>query len=273
MLPYARWSAGSVIAIVTLAAGCSGSNGVPVPGARAALAPTNRLRVGVYPDNPISMIQDGISGETKGVLHALSLDIGQELARRLGVEFEAVVFESQPPVFAAVKAGEVDLMLVNATAQRARDVDFSPELLQTEQGFLVVRGSPVVALDDVDRPKIRVGVSEGSSSQGILSGQLKNAVVVPVSTIKKAVEMLAQHELDTFATNKAVLFELSDLLPDSRVLDGRYGVEHLALAIPKGRSPGMAYLRTFVEDVKSDGLVERAAHRAHLRGRVDAGSN
>jgi polar amino acid transport system substrate-binding protein len=75
---------------------------------------------------------------------------------------------------------------------------------------------------------------------------LKNARVVPVATIKSAVHMLEQRELDAFATNKAVLFALSDHLPGSKVIDGRYGVEHLALAVPKGRPKAMAYLATFV---------------------------
>jgi polar amino acid transport system substrate-binding protein len=47
--------------------------------------------------------------------------------------------------------------------------------------------------------------------------------------------MLSQGRLNAFATNKAILFEMSDSLPGSRVLDGRWGVEHLAIAIPKNR--------------------------------------
>lgn len=263
-----------VMPIATLSIGCAGRDVVPDRDVRV-LAPTGKLRVGVYPDDPlagIAGIQNPGSARGIGVLHDLSLDLGHEFARRLGVEFEAIAFESQPPVFDALKAGTVDFMIVNATAQRAKAVDFSPDLLQTEQGFLVVSGSPFATTADVDRPSIRVGVSEGSSSQGILSDRLKNAVVIPVSTIKRAVDMLSEHELDTFATNKAVLFALSDHVPGSRVLDGRYGVEHLAIGIPKGREDGMQYLRTFVEDVKGTGFLDRAAKRVRLRGTVDAGA-
>jgi polar amino acid transport system substrate-binding protein len=167
-----------------------------------------------------------------------------------------------------VRIGSVDVMIVNATAKRAEIVDFSPDLLQTEQGFLVIPGSPVASIENIDRAELRIGVSEGSSSQRILTGQLKNARVVPVATINNAVQMLARHELDTFATNKAVLFALSDHLPGSRILDGRYGVEHLALAIPKGRPKTMAFLATFVNDVRSDGFLERAATKVRLRGRL-----
>jgi polar amino acid transport system substrate-binding protein len=223
--------------------------------------------VGVYPDDPLANL-DTRSGQAGGSLHDLSVELGQELARRLGVVFEAVVFESQPPLLEAVRLGSVDVMIVNATPKRAQILDFSPDLLQTEQGFLVMPDSLAVKIEDIDQSQVRVGVSEGSTSQGILTEQLKNARVVPVSTIKAAVQMLERHELDTFATNKAVLFALSDHVPGSRVLDGRYGVEHLALAIPKGRPKAMAYMATFVNEVTADGFLERAAAEVRFRGRI-----
>ena len=45
-------------------------------------------------------------------------------------------------------------------------------------------------------------------------------------------------QLDAFATNKPILFEMSDGIPGSRILDGRWGVEHVAVAIPRGREIG-----------------------------------
>ena len=65
-----------------------------------------------------------------------------------------------------------------------------------------------------------------------LARELKNATVVPAATLKIGIEMLAQHKIDAYATNKANLFEMSG----SRVLDGRWGLEHLAMAIPKAAS-------------------------------------
>jgi hypothetical protein len=74
-----------------------------------------------------------------------------------------------------------------------------------------------------------------------LARELKNAIVVPAATLKIGIEMLAEHKIDVYATNKANLFEMSDALPGSRVLDGRWGIEHLAMAIPNDRNAGLAY--------------------------------
>ena len=69
---------------------------------------------------------------------------------------------------------------------------------------------------------------------------------------------------------KPVLFELSEQLPGSRVLDGRPGIEPHAMVMPKGRDLGMVYARQFIEDAKSEGLVQAAIERAGARGVVVA---
>lgn len=261
------WSIVSLLALAgALLAGCANiaPGPDPDPAVRQVLAPSGKLRVGVYLGSPTSMIRDPKSDETKGV----TLDLGRELARRLAVPFEAVVFPRLAEVLEALKAGQVDFTVTNATAERAKVVDFTPPLLGLELGYLVLPGSPVSTLADVDRPGIRVGVSLGSTSQGVLTREFKHAQVVPAPTTKDAIAMLSQRKLDVFATNKAILFEMSDSLPASRVLDGRWGLEQMAIAIPKGRDKGMAYMRAFAGQVTAEGLVARAAERAGLRGTV-----
>jgi polar amino acid transport system substrate-binding protein len=90
--------------------------------------------------------------------------------------------------------------------------------------------------------------------------------VVPVATLKEASQMLADGRLDAFGTNKAILNELSDDVPGSRVLPGRYGLENFAIGVPKGRAQGLPWLRDFVEKALADGTVARAVQRAGLRG-------
>jgi hypothetical protein len=78
--------------------------------------------------------------------------------------------------------------------------------------------------------------------------------------------MLNDRGIDAFATNKGILFQLADGLPGARVLDGRWGTESLAIAVPKGREPGKEWLARFAVSVREQGLVGKAAERAGLRG-------
>jgi polar amino acid transport system substrate-binding protein len=237
----------------------------PAPADRQALAPTGRLRVGVYPGSPTSMIRDESSGEAKG----LTFDLGKEFARRLNVPFKPVEFRQIADVLDAMKQGRVDFTVTNASPARAQLIDFTAPILGVELGYLVPPRSSISTFADIDRPGIRVGVTEGGSSHSTLSRELKHATVVPSPSLKIAVEMLASGRVDAYATNKAILFEMSDQSPGSRVLDGRWGIEVFAIGIPKGRDLALPTVRKFAEDAQSEGLVKRAAERAGLRGTTD----
>jgi polar amino acid transport system substrate-binding protein len=234
--------------------------------AREILAPTGKLRAGVFAGSPLSMVPDIRTGE----VHGLCVDLGKEMARRLGVPFEPVEFQRIAEVIEAMKAGDVDFTISNATPARAADVAFSQTLLSVELGYLVSAISKVATIADIDKSGVRVGVTEGSTSQRTLPNLLPNATVVPAQNSSRAVEMLERRELDVFATNKPTLFGMSDQMRGARVLEGRWGVEHIAIAVPRGRETAMEYLRRFVEDVQTNGLLSQAVTRAGLRGVMTA---
>ena len=149
-------------------------------------------------------------------------------------------------------------------------MDFTGPILETEVGYLVPSGSSISTSADVDRSGTRVGVPEKSQADSVLSRTLKHAELVRGPGLASVLEMLKSGRVDVFAANKANLFEMSDQLPGSKVLDGRFAAQQIAMAIPKGRDSGMSYARKFVEDAKSQGLVKAAIERAGLRGAVVA---
>ena len=233
--------------------------------AREILAPDGRLRVGAFPGSPVSMAKD-----RSGEVHGLAIDLGKALATRLGVAFVQVDYQRIAEVLAGMKAGDVDFTISNATPARAADVDFSQTLISLELGYLVPAASPIATMSDLDQFGLRAGVTQGSTSQGTLANILPKAIVVPAPNSRQAIEMFGRRELDLFATNKPTLFEMSDRMPGSRILEGRWGVEHIAIAIPKGRESALGYLRRFVEEAQTSGLLAEAVERAGLRGVVKA---
>ena len=229
---------------------------------RDVLAPTGKLRVGVFPGSPLSMALDHATGE----MHGLGVDLGKEFAKRLGAPFEPVNFQRIAEVIEAMKAGDVDFTISNATPARAAHVAFSQTLISLELGYLVPAASPIAAISDVGKPGVRIGVTRGSTSQATIPKLLPDATVVPAENASRAIEMFERRELDLFATNKPTLYEMSDRMAGSRVLDDRWGVEHIAVAIPKGREAALDYLRRFVAEAQSGGLLAEAVQRAGLRG-------
>ena len=228
---------------------------------RQILAPSGMLRVALYPGTPTSVVS---ATDLRGVGYAL----GKALALRLGVPFKPVIFAKNADVLDAIKSGTADVAFTNASAQRAADMDFTQPYLAIELGFLVSAKSSIAAASDVDRAGVRVGVTANSSSDAALSHDLKQAQLVRAETVAAGIQMLSAGTLDVYATNKATLFEMAGKLPGAHILDGSWGMERHALAIPKGREAGLAYARAFVTDAVASGLVKQAADKAGLRGAV-----
>jgi polar amino acid transport system substrate-binding protein len=258
-----RQFAVGLLAVAATLGGCVTPPSPAAPAAaRAALAPTGVLRVAVYPGSPTSLVEQAPAEKMRGV----SVDLGRSLAARLGVPAQVAVYPRLAEALAALQRGEADFTITNATAERARVVDFAPTLVDLELGVLVPSTSRLAAVEKMDQAGLTIGVSQGSSSERVLGTRLKQAKLRSFPTLDAARSALAAGEIDGFATNKAILFEQAERLPGSHVLEGRWGTEHLAPAIPKGRDAGMPYLRKFTEEIRGNGELERASKRAGLRG-------
>lgn len=259
-----RWHVTAVLALMLV--GCAGVQTGPTSEQRQALAPTGRLRVGFLSTTPIHATKDGASGEFKGP----AVDLGREMARRIGVQFEPVAYTSFPPVLAGAKSGEWDIAMIGITPEREQIVDFTAPYMVVEFGYLVPSGSSISTLADVDKAGVRIAVLEKSSPDVFLSRTIQRATLVRVATIANMLESLKAGKADALYATKANMHSESAKIPGSRVLEGRSGGEEAAVAVPKGRQRSAEYARQFVEESKSDGLVKAAIERAELRGVVVA---
>lgn len=256
-----------VVAIFGLVlTGCASMHTAPTPEVRQALAPTGKLRVGLQLGTPHNVIRDSVSGEMKGV----GFDLGKEFARRIGVPFEPVLYPSVGELLDAGKSGAWDVAFVGFSPARAKEWDFTTLHLEIEFGYLIPGGSSISTMADVDRPGVRVAVQEKSGPDVFFSSTLKNAVVIRASSNPGALEALKIGRADVMASIKPTLFEMSNQLPGSRVLDGRPGIDPHAMAMPKGRGLGVAYAHQFIEGAKSEGLVKAAIEKVGMRGAVVA---
>jgi polar amino acid transport system substrate-binding protein len=122
-----HWLMAAILGIL-LIGGCAGIHTAPTPEARQALAPTGKLRVGLQLGSPHNVIRDSVSGEMKGV----GFDLGKELARRLGVPFEPVLYPSVGDLLDGGKSGAWDVAFVGFSPARAKEWDFTALHMQVE---------------------------------------------------------------------------------------------------------------------------------------------
>ena len=256
----------ATLAFVFLAGGGALQAQSTDPAGGKELAPTGHLRVGVYAGSPTSQVTDPETKQNHGVTY----DLGREFAARLNVPVEYISFPRVADVVDAIKDGKVDFTVTNATPVRARDVNFSKVLLMVELGYLVPAGSSISRPEQIDGPGIRIGVSKGGTSERVLAEKYKNAKIIATESVPDAINALRDGAVDVYATNKSILFQMTQSLPGSRVLDGNWGAEHMAIAVPKGREAAQGLLDSFVSDVQSSGRLQQIEMVAGLKGAVSA---
>src|SRR2546425_4206825 len=137
---------------------------------RAELAPSGRLRAGVNHGNFLI-----VSGTRDGVPVGVAPDLGRELAGGLGVPVEFVEYRQAGDLAEGARKGAWDVGFLGAEPQRANEIAFTAAYLEIPVTYLVPAGSPIRTLADVDRPGVRVAVSEKSAYDLFLSRTLKHA--------------------------------------------------------------------------------------------------
>jgi len=203
------------------------------------------------------LAQKGPNGEARGV----SVDLARELARRLDVPLELVSYDAAGKVTAAATSGAWDVAFVARDPARAEDIEFTAPYVIIEGGYVVPADSPLRAIDDVDRPGIRIAVVNASAYELHLSRTIRHAELVRASTGPESTAMFLRDKLDVLAGVKSPLQKFAKTRTDMRVMDGRFMAIEQAMCVPKGREAGARYLRAMIEELKASGFVASGLER------------
>lgn len=237
----------------------------PLPDPRVAdLARAGKIRFALFLPG---YTKDAATGELRGVgTGAVTVQLAQALAERLGIKVELVGFSTPALVVECLKAGACDVAYMGIEPSRVGEVGFSLPFMQQDFTYLVPAGSSIQKVADGDRTGVRIAVVRDHASTLALKRVLKNAETVSAETPEGAFDLLRSGQADAWASPRFSVVASSAQLPGSRVLEDRYGANLIALAVPKGQAGWLAYISEFIEEAKASGLVQRTIDRAGLRG-------
>lgn len=255
-----------VTALAVLVAGCASPPRAPTPDEAKALAPTGTLRVAFLANNAVHATVDAASGELKGP----AVDLGKALAQRLGVPFEPVQYRTVAALGGSISKGEWDILCTGINADNAKTLEFSAPYLQVESGYLVGKDARIFELSEVDRTGIRIAVQAKGNSDVLLTQTLREASLIRTQTAGEAVEMVQSGQVHAHANLKTVLIPAAEQVSGSRVLQGHFQVQEIAIGVPKGSDAGARYVRYFVDELKARGFFRQSVERAGVRGLMAA---
>lgn len=232
------------------------------PAVLADLAPAGRLRLGINYSNFLLTARDPATGEGRGI----AIDLGRELARRLGVPADVVGYPSPGALADDAAKGVWDVGFLGAEPKRANEIDFTAAYVEIEATYLVPPGSPLKTVEDVDRDGVRVCVPAKTAYELYLSRTLECATLVLEQGADNACRRFTVDKLEALAGLRPRLATDHERLSGSRLLEGRFTAVQQAAGTPKGRTAGAQYLRAFIEDAKASGLVAHTIEKNQVRG-------
>ena len=199
------------------------------------LAPLGHVRVAINYGNPVLAQRHPDTGEPQGV----SVDLARELGRHLGVTVQLTTYDAAGKVFEALKTSAWNLAFLAIDPVRAAEIAFTPPYVVIEGTYIVGNDSPLRAIEDFDRPGLRIAVGKGAAYDLFLTRTLQHAELVRADTSAAAVELFVQARLDAAAGVKQPLIAFAATHPGYRVIEGRFTSIEQAMATPKGRDAGV----------------------------------
>jgi polar amino acid transport system substrate-binding protein len=238
--------------------------GIPAASVAAELIPGGTLKATFISTNPVQARTDPATGEVTGP----AADLARELGRALGVPVTIKGAQGVNGVLASVKSGEADIGFLAYDPVRAREVDYSQTYALAQNTYLVLDGSPLRSIAEIDRQGMRVGVTEGDTADLVLTRTLKSAELWrnKGGNMEAAFQALQAREIAAYATNRQRLHELSQRHSGLRLLpENFYGVEQ-SIIVKKGSSPLLQRIEAFLDEARSSGLIAQAIARSGIVG-------
>ncbi|MGE8061215.1 transporter substrate-binding domain-containing protein [Pseudomonas sp. NPDC089547] len=217
------------------------------------LAPNGTLRAAINFGNPV-LAQPGADGEPHGV----SVALAKSLADELGVGLELRTYDAAGKVFAALEENAWTLAFLAIEPVRAAQISFSEPYVLIEGTYLVKADAPYSEVEDLDQPGLRLAVGNGAAYDLYLSRTLQHAELHRADTSAGAVDLFIDQHLDAAAGVRQPLEQVAARNANYRVMQGAFTAIRQAVAVPRGRDAGAAYIRDFVERRLAEGFVRGA---------------
>jgi len=226
------------------------------------LAPHGTLRAALNLSNFLLVSGKDAAGEHTGV----APDMARAIADRLGVGLKLVPYPSPGVLADAAGTDAWDICLIGAEPARAEKIAFTAAYVEIEATYLVPPGSPLQRIEDVDRPGIRIAVSQRSAYDLWLVRNIRHAQLVHEQGFDATFEMFVRDKLDAMASLRPRLLSDVQKMPGSRILPGQFTAIQQSVGCLKPHAEAAAFLRTFVEQAKATGFVAGLIQRHGIQG-------
>lgn len=222
------------------------------------------LQVGINLGNILLVTGKKPNGDPEGI----APDMAAGIAEALGVAVKYNTFATPGEVADAAERGEWDIGLIAIEPKRAEVIDFCNAYVQIEATYLVPDASPFQKVEDVDRPGVKIAVSERAAYDLYLSRTLQHAELHRAQGLPGAFELFKREGLDALAGLVPALRDNAADMPGTRLLPGRYTSVKQAIGTRHGKPALKSVVQGFIADAIAGGLVQNLIDKHGVTGKL-----
>jgi polar amino acid transport system substrate-binding protein len=199
------------------------------------------------------------SGQPTGV----SVDMAYALGERLG---RPVVIENIPftGLIPSLKTGKIDCIIssMTDTPERRGSIDFSEPYLSTGLALLVLKGSDVDSVAELDQPGKTVAVRQGTTGEVWSRANIKNAQILALEKESAAVMEVVQGKADAFLYDQMSVWENARRHPEkTQAVLQPIREEKWAIGLRQGDDAFREQVNAFLKEFRAGGGFERLGEK------------
>jgi polar amino acid transport system substrate-binding protein len=233
---------------------------IAVPASAASLkdeiAPTGKLRVAIA-ISPAGGAFWSTKNEAGGYA-GVPVDLGKEMAARLGVPVEYVAYQNSGQITDSASKGNWDVTFLPKDPERETKMSFGPIYEVADATYIVKAGSSATNFATLDQPGIKVAAVNNTTTMRGAIAHLKNAKVTGYQTYDEIFGLLKGGEIDAFALSRDQLNAMAKKIPGTHVLDETFKQTVTAVAVPLDHPQSLAFAAKFMTDAETNGTLRKA---------------
>lgn len=196
------------------------------------------------------------NGEIVGV----DIDIAREIAKAFNKELEIkdIAFDS---IISEVKTGKSDFGAagISYTKERAREVDFTVNYMESRQVLIVKKNSKIKSPKDLTNE--RIAVQLGSVADSYLTEEMPTIGVVREKKFLAAIQDLKDDKVDGVVMDELPAEQL--ITEDLIILEEALTTDYYGMIVQKGNTELLEEMNRVIERLKADGTIDEILLR-HL---------
>ncbi|CAH0419507.1 glutamate ABC transporter substrate-binding protein [Periweissella ghanensis] len=206
----------------------------------------------------------GLMNIKTGKIEGFDVDMAKEITKRIDPKakpvFVQVTSQTRIPL---LKNGNIQAIIatMTGTPERAKIVDFSVPYFNAGQSLLVVKGSKIKNVQDLNHKGVTVLGTVGSNSVINIKKVAPQARVLQLQDYAQALTALKSGQGDALTTDNGILYGMSEQNPTTRVVGGTFTKEPYSVVIDKRQTKLKTAINKAIEAIHKDGTYDRLVEK------------